>query len=378
MTPPATSAAPEARAGAVRTIAAHAGAAGAVTAGWVLAGYPASLLLARPRPARRDPTCIPRLSVLVCAHGRPDALRAKLEALAADDYPRERVQLIVAADGDPLLVQATEDAWPGATLSYSAERRGKARAMGEGLALADGDVVVLTDADNVLAPGSLRAAAAWFADPQVAAVAGRRGESGSAYDRYEDVLRRLESRSGVVAAASGEFLAVRRDALRTLPPGIVNDDLWILLDVLAAGGRVVYEPAAGGIEPPIGARAELERRARIGAGRTQLAAELRRLPPGPAWRVLNHKLGRLALPWCALAALVGLPARGGRVAHAVAAAELTVIAVGTAHALGARAPGRAGRVGAACAQVVVGLAATARGVVRHARGRQTVTWEAVR
>ena len=101
----------------------------------------------------------------------------------------------------------------------------------------------MTDANNLLAPASVRAAVRHFADPEV--LGGRPGGAarhGSAYDRYEDLLRRLETRSGSVAAMSGEFMAVRRERLPPFPEGVVNDDFWLLCQLVRGGGRVVYEP----------------------------------------------------------------------------------------------------------------------------------------
>jgi hypothetical protein len=365
-----------------RTLVARGGAAGALGAGWVLAGYPMSLLLARARTVRGPAAtrcAAPVVSVVVCAACGPRPLEAKLTALAHDGYPPERVQLVAAVDGDEALRTVTLRTWPTATVSFSAGRRGKAAALIDALALVTGEIVVLTDADNVLRRGSLEAAVRHFADPAVWAVAGRRGETGSAYDRYEDVVRRLESRSGSVAAASGEFLAVRAERLRLVPADVVNDDLWILLDLLARGGRVVYEPAAGGVEGALTPAYELERRARIGAGRAQLVKELHRLPPSAAWRVANHKIARLALPFLLLAGLCGLPAARGWVGRSVAAAELVVLAAGIAHARGRRPRGRHARqLTGACAQLVIGLAATPHGLGRALAGRQAAIWRVVR
>src|SRR3712207_8856981 len=96
---------------------------------------------------------------------------------------------------------------------------------------------------------------------------------------------------------SGEFMAVRRDLLPPFPKGIVNDDLWLLCQLVRGGGRVVYEPEAASEEGGLGAAAELERRSRIGAGRAMLVRELHGLPTGFAVRLVSHKFGRLALPF---------------------------------------------------------------------------------
>jgi hypothetical protein len=269
-------------------------------AGWVLAGYPLALLALPARPWRRDDAATPSLSILIPAFRERDALRRKLEALEGLDYPGERLQVIVLADEDPELPRIARAARPDALVLFEPERGGKAAGLNRGLAHATGDVVVMTDANNLLEPGSLRAAARHFADPSVWAVAGRRGEDGSAYDRYEDLLRRLETRSGSVAAMSGEFMAARRERVPPFAEGIVNDDFWLLSQIVCAGGRVVYDPDAASTEPPVSLRGEIGRRSRMGAGRVAALRDVRGLPPAFAWRALSHKHGRLALPFLLL------------------------------------------------------------------------------
>jgi hypothetical protein len=188
-------------------------------------------------------------------------------------------------------------------VSFAEERDGKAKALNRGLAEASGEIVIMTDANNILAPGSVRAAVRHFADDQIWAVAGRRGEIGSAYDRYEDLIRRLESRTGTVAAMNGEFMAIRRSLVPSWPTHVVNDDLWLLCQIVRQGGRVVYEPEAVSLEDALPAADEVRRRSRMGAGRVMLAGELADMPSGFRWRLISHKFGRLALPFLMLSAL---------------------------------------------------------------------------
>lgn len=352
---------------------------GASGAAWVLAGYPLALRALPERPWRRaDDT--PPFTIVIPAFNEHEGLRLKLEALAQLDYPPERLQVIVAVDEDRELAAIAHRARPGATVLFHPERAGKSAALARALAEATGEIVLLTDANNVLEPASLRAAARHFADPSIWAVAGRRGEAGSAYDRYEDLIRRLESRSGNVAAMSGEFMAVRRSRLPAFPEGIVNDDLWLLCTIVRRGGRVVYEPEAGSVEEAVDPRAELARRSRIGAGRALLLGELRGLPPGFAVRLLSHKHGRLALPAFLLLAFGGSVALApqDRAMRAAAAGQAAFYGLGAASAAGMEPPGPAGRIARIARQFTLGNWATAAGVVRAARGRQGVRWEAVR
>jgi hypothetical protein len=161
--------------------------------------------------------------------------------------------------------------------------------------------------------------------------------------------------------------------------GIVNEDLWLLLTLVRAGGRVTYEPLASSLEPALDTAAELRRRSRIGAGRLMLTSELRGLPPAFAARILSHKYGRIALPFLMLAALGSSLRLSAREPYrAAAAAQLGVYGLALLAIAGIEPPGRAGLPSRAARQLVVGNAAIALGVVRALRGRQDARWESVR
>jgi len=352
-----------------------ASAAGAV---WILAGYPMALGLLPRRQWRSGGGDLPTVSLIVPGYRERETLPRKLRAIADLDYPPDSIELLVPIDGDRELARLAGEASPSAEVLFSECRAGKAAGLNRALERAKGDVVVMTDANNILQAASLQAATRHFADPQVWAVAGRRGEAGSAYDRYEDLIRILESRSGSVAAMSGEFMAVRRERMPRFPAGVINDDFWLLCALVREGGRVVYEPLAASEEPPPSPRGEVARRSRMGAGRMMAIAELRGLPAGFAMRIVSHKLGRLALPFllliCLLASL-GLSGSAGY--RAVAVIQLAAYGVGGLASLGVAPPGRLGRVCRGLGQFVLGNVAVGIGVVRGLRRRQPAVWEQV-
>lgn len=347
-------------------------------AAWVLVGYPLSLTLLPRRGRRRGEETLPTVSVIVPAYRERETLPRKLRALAELDYPADLIEIMVPVDGDRELARLAAEASPGARVLFSAERGGKVAGLNRAVAVAGGEVVVMTDANNLLEPGSLRAAVGHLSDPAIWAVAGRRGEARSAYDRYEDLIRGLESRSGSVAAMSGEFMAVRRERLPSFPTGVVNDDFWLLCRLVRDGGRVVYEPRAGSEEPPPSVRGEVARRTRMGAGRVMAAGELRGLPAGFAFRIVSHKLGRLALPFFLLGALAFSLALFGEPAYRVLALiQAVAYGVGALAAAGVVPPGPPGRLCRGLGQFVLGNAAVAAGVLRGLRGRQGTSWEPV-
>jgi hypothetical protein len=349
--------------------------AAAAGAGWVLAGYPLALLALPRRPwTRRAETRT--VSIVAPAYREYEELPRKLASLDALDYPRAHVEVIVVADGDPGLARLAATTLPRAIVLVLPERRGKAAALNRALAAARGEIVVFTDAANPLEPGSVAAAIESFADPAVAAVAGR-AETGTAYQAYESLLRRLEARSGSVAAVSGGCLAVRRELIGEFPEGTINDDHWLLLSLVRGGRRVVYEPRFASHEPDPGPAGESERHRRPAAGRLLLLPALRGLPPGYLFRVASHKLGRLALPFLlatALAASIALAAGGATAWIAAASLQLVAYVAGATALAGLAPPGRAGALSRAAGAFVGGNLAVAAGVIRGLRGHQDALW----
>lgn len=288
---------------------------------WTFLGYPlaiAVLARLRPRPTARE-AWTPSLSVCIAVHNGAGHIEAKLDDLFAQDYPPGCLQVVVVCDGcsDDTALRLSRRADPRLRVKVVAERRGKSACLADALALANGEVLVLTDVRQRLEPGSLRALCAALASGELAAVGGllrfesARGQPAPAdpYWRFESWLRAAEARSGSVVGVSGALYAVRRADMPTPPPGLILDDLWVPLAIAAAGGRIGLEPAAIAWDrPPGDLRAEAVRKRRTLAGNWQLLARWPALLlPGAHplwWRFVSHKLLRLLMPFALLLALL--------------------------------------------------------------------------
>ncbi|HVE78778.1 MAG TPA: glycosyltransferase [Gemmatimonadaceae bacterium] len=103
----------------------------------------------------------PEVSVVVPTCGRSDLLRGTLEALAAQDYPPARYEVLVQVDGpDPAARAVVAEVARHAPCAMSAgehPRGGAGRARNAGIARARGRIVVMLDDDIVAAPQLLRA-----------------------------------------------------------------------------------------------------------------------------------------------------------------------------------------------------------------------------
>ncbi len=242
--------------------------------------YPLILTLAsrrRREPSPPTPDVWPRLSVVVPAYREREVVANKVADITANGYPGA-LEVIVVADDDETAEVASRT---GASVLTAEERGGKAVAMNRGAEAATGEIVVFTDANAFLDPGSLERLVRWFADVSVGGAAGDKrilGDSESMYWRFESHLKRGEHRLGSTIGIVGELAAVRRDVFRPLPAELAVDDLWLALDILEQGSRIVYERSAIAREEPGGDVGEVwERRTRVVSGTIDVILRRREL-----------------------------------------------------------------------------------------------------
>ncbi|MCC7362152.1 MAG: glycosyltransferase [Anaerolineales bacterium] len=116
----------------------------------------------------------PFFSVIVPAYGRPTALAACLQALAAQTYPRERLEVLVVDDGsDPPEARAlAECAEQGGARLLRQSFSGPAAARNLGAACAQGTHLAFTDDDCRPAPAWLAALAAALSGQPAAGAGG--------------------------------------------------------------------------------------------------------------------------------------------------------------------------------------------------------------
>ena len=128
------------------------------------------------------------------------------------------------------------------------------------------------------------------------------------YWRIEKKVREWESASGSVVGATGALYAVRRNLLVPVPSETILDDVYIPMQVVRQGARVVFDPRARAWDlPNLGTSREFARKVRTLSGNyqlLQLAPWLLGRENPLRFQFVSHKLLRLLAPFALATALV--------------------------------------------------------------------------
>jgi poly-beta-1,6-N-acetyl-D-glucosamine synthase len=354
-------------------------------------GYPLLLgLLARlfPWRPRPDATWEPTVSLCVAAYNAEAYIEAKLQSLLGQAYPADEMEILVYSDGSTDGTASIVAAWaqrdPRVHLIRGATRQGKPTALNRMREQATGEVLVITDARQPVDSGALRALLSLLAAPEVGCVTGNLvldgAEGSGVYWRYENWIRKQESRLGSVVGMTGPLSALRRCDLGPLPVDLVLDDLWIPMQLRLRGVRVLLAEDAIARDRAFADEREFGRKARTLAGNYQLFSRM----PGlllpfvnPSWfETVSHKIARLLCPWAMLALLLACTAGAAGLISQARPSEvmlrllLAQLACYALAGLGAR----VGRMGALARTFVVLNAAAVVGLWRFVAGRQKITW----
>ncbi|MEN9938043.1 MAG: Poly-beta,6-N-acetyl-D-glucosamine synthase [Chloroflexota bacterium] len=335
----------------------------------------------------------PPVSLIIAAHNEAGSIGAKLENVLGLDYPRDRLEVVVASDGSTDGTDAIVAGFAARGVRLlSLPRQGKAGALNAAVAASTGEILVFSDANSMYAAGALRALASPFADPAVGGVAGnqrylderegRAAGSESSYWSFDRRLKRAQSGAGNAISATGAIYAIRRALFLPVPNG-VTDDFVTSTRVIAQGYRLVFAPDAVAYEPPAATSAlEFGRKVRVMTRGLRGVIVMRELLNPAchgfyALQLLSHKVLRrlVALPLLALLLVSPFVWAHGPIYQAAVAAQVLVYGLGlTGLLLRGTSAGRLRLVGLPFFFCMVNAAALCA-VWNIARGRRIDLWQ---
>lgn len=233
----------------------------AILVAYIYLGYPAlTWLLAqlRNRKVQADDDYQPTASILIAAYNEADSIAATLENKLAQDYPKDRLEILVISDEsdddtDAIVERIAEKADIPIRLFRQTPRQGKTAGLNTLVPEANGEVILFSDANSEWAPDAVINLVRNFADPEVGYVTGKMvytqadgalmGDGCSAYMKYENWIRAQETAVGSIVGVDGGIDAMLRNLYEPLSPDQLPDFVQPLT-VVEKGYRAIYEPEA--------------------------------------------------------------------------------------------------------------------------------------
>lgn len=223
--------------------------------------YPPLLrLLAALSPAHsevKEECTLPQVTLIISAYNEERVIADKLQNALTLDYPTDCLEIIVVSDASSdrtdEIVRAVAAQDSRVRLIRQDERRGKSVGLNKAVEVAQGTIIVFSDANAIYEPFAIRELVSGFNDPKVGYVVGaqlyydaegnRTAESESLYWKLETFLKRLESDYFSVVGGDGAIYAVRRHLFRELKDDDISDFVNPL-QIVSVGYRGLFNAKA--------------------------------------------------------------------------------------------------------------------------------------
>lgn len=261
----------------------------------------------------------PMVTLIIAAYNEEERIVDKLQNSLAIDYPKGKLQIIVASDcsSDKTDTIVRGYAGQGVELVRSPGRDGKEAAQKSAIKHSCGDILVFSDTATGIPSGAITKLVDLFLDPGVGAISSedrfvsQDGEivGEGAYVKYEMWLRRQESRVAGLVGLSGSFFAARSEVCQDWSVRVPSD-FNTALNCMKHGLYAVSSAEVVGVYSDVKNPAkEYQRKVRtVLRGITALAASIEVLDPRRyglfSLQVWGHKVMRWAVPWLLMVLLL--------------------------------------------------------------------------
>lgn len=248
-------------------------------------GYPLSLKIIgkvfKTRNNKKDYAIQPTVTVMVVAHNEEKVIFNKLDNIINLDYPKERIEYLIASDNS---TDKTNEIVRNFIKDHSDlkirlfevnARKGKTNAQNEAQRLVTTEYIVMTDANSMMAPDSIKELMASFSSNDIAYVSGKLAiindkssdisHAESSYWDSDLLLREIEGRIKTITAGNGAIYACRTKDYYEFDPIECHDSampVYFALQgkrAIANHDAIAYEKAGEVIEDEFGRKVRMNR-----------------------------------------------------------------------------------------------------------------------
>ncbi|MEG3222202.1 glycosyltransferase family 2 protein [Vibrio gigantis] len=266
---------------------------------------------------------LPSITILVPAFNEEQWIADKIRNLAALDYPKKKLQVIIACDGcTDQTVETAQMAIQEAMCSDihfeihdHKENRGKVAVINDEVTNITSEITALSDVSALISLDSLLIASAHFESDNVGVVNATyqlcptSNEGENAYWKYQTAVKECEASFGSSLGSHGAFYLFRTHLFELLPLNTINDDFILPMQIVKQGYIAEYETQMVALElEESNLKTDFKRRLRISAGNMQQAIRLFGLfsPKfkGIAFAFFSGKGLRLLTPYLMIVCLI--------------------------------------------------------------------------
>ncbi len=268
-----------------------------------------------------SPAYCPSVTMIISAYNEQDVLPDKIRNCMQIDYPREKLHFIIGSDGSDdrtadILRNIKDDRF---TTIINPHRQGKVAMLNMLVELSNSCIIVFSDANTMYASNAVTELVKPFAQPKTGCVIGKLELAADVNDtqtcqpeglywRYENRIKQLENKLGILSTINGGIFAIRRHLFEQLPSNTITEDQVLGMKIMTRGYKCVLAQNAHACEEVSNWTGELRRRIRISAGNFQsLFLVPAIMHPRTGWVALSfisHKLLRWMVPLF-MAAMLG-------------------------------------------------------------------------
>ncbi len=221
-------------------------------------GYPLLLnILPKNKIVEGEFEELPSVTVIIPAFNEENVIAATIQNKLDQNYPKDKVSIIVVSDESEdetdKIVEAFFKDHSNVKLIRQIPRKGKTSGLNLAFQEISSEIIIFSDANSIFEKDAMKALVNTFTDPSVGYVTGKMvyvnedgsmvGDGCSAYMKYENNMRLLESAIGSIVGVDGGVDAIRTSLYSELRADQLPDFVQPL-KIVEQHKRVVYQDKA--------------------------------------------------------------------------------------------------------------------------------------
>ncbi|MBK8806879.1 MAG: glycosyltransferase [Bacteroidales bacterium] len=199
---------------------------------------------------------LPMISVVMAAYNEQQVIEEKINSIFKTNYPLDKIEVLIGSDNSSdntnLIISTYAEEYKQIKLFAFTQRQGKANIINQLAEKAQGEILILTDANVYFTESTLYHLVKHFRNNTISLVGGlilntnlkKNGISiqEKTYLTNENILKYREGVLwGSMIGAFGGIYAIRKNAYHPVPLNFYMDDFYITLHVLQDGGKAIQE-----------------------------------------------------------------------------------------------------------------------------------------